>query len=138
MTKNVLIPCFQSATSVDCMMGFFSSEILVSLAPGLASFIDCSGESLRLIISPLLRTEDREAIELGTTSTEEIIRESLEDFIVTENAIAQHTLKCLSWLLRHGRVQIKIALMKNALFHPKVWLFREGNDVIAAHTDPVT
>ncbi len=133
VTKDVLIPCFQSATSVDCMMGFFSSEILVSLAPGLASFIDCSDESLRLIISPLLRTEDREAIELGTTSVEDIARESLEDFIVTENAIAQHTLKCLSWMLRHGRVEIKIALMKDALFHPKVWLFREGNDVIAAH-----
>ena len=132
-TKDVLIPCFQSATSVDCMMGFFSSKILVSLAPGLASFIDCSDESLRLIISPLLRTEDREAIELGTTSAEEIAHEALEDFIVTENAIAQHTLKCLSWMLRHGRVEIKIALMKNALFHPKVWLFREGSDVIAAH-----
>ena len=133
VTKDVLIPCFQSATSVDCMMGFFSSEILVSLAPGLASFIDCSDESLRLIISPLLRIEDREAIELGTTSAEEIAHEALEDFVVTENAIAQHTLKCLSWMLRHGRVEIKIALMKNALFHPKVWLFREGNDVIAAH-----
>ena len=133
MTKDVLIPCFQSATSVDCMMGFFSSEILVSLAPGLANFIHCSDESLRLIISPLLRTEDREAIELGTVSIEEIARETLEDFIVTENAIAQHTLKCLSWMLRHGRVEIKIALMKDALFHPKVWLFHEGDDVIAAH-----
>ena len=133
VTKDVLIPCFQSTTSVDCMMGFFSSEILVSLAPGLASFIDCSDESLRLIISPLLRIEDRKAIELGTTSAEEIAHEALEDFVVTENAIAQHTLKCLSWMLRHGRVEIKIALMKDALFHPKVWLFREGNDVIAAH-----
>ena len=132
-TKDVLIPCFQSATSVDCMMGFFSSEILVSLAPGLANFIDCSDESLRLIISPLLRTEDREAIELGTTSAEDIARETLEDFIVTENAIAQHTLKCLSWMLHHGRVEIKIALMKDALFHPKVWLFHDGDDVIAAH-----
>lgn len=133
VTKDVLIPCFQSATSVDCMMGFFSSEILVSLAPGLASFIDCSDESLRLIISPVLRTEDREAIELGTVSTEDIVCETLEDFILTENAIAQHTLKCLSWMLRHRRVEIKIALMKDALFHPKVWLFHEGGDVIAAH-----
>ena len=131
--EEVLIPCFQSATYVNCMMGFFSSEILVSLAPGLASFINCSDESLRLIISPLLRTKDREAIELGTTSPEEIARDTLDDFVVNENAIAQHTLKCLSWMLRHGRVEIKIALMKNALFHPKVWLFREGNDVIAVH-----
>ena len=132
-TEGVLIPCFQSATHVDCMMGFFSSEILVSLAPGLASFINDSDESLRLIISPLLRTEDREAIELGTTSSEEIACAALEELVVTENVIAEHTLKCLSWMLRHGRVEIKIALMKDALFHPKVWLFHEGDDVIAAH-----
>ena len=133
VAEEVLIPGFKSATQVDCMMGFFSSEILVSLAPGLATFINCSNESLRLIISPLLRTEDREAIENGITSLEDIANVALEDFVVTENAIAQHTLKCLSWMLRHGRVEIKIALMKDALFHPKVWLFREGNDVIAAH-----
>ena len=131
--EEVLIPCFQSATYVDCMMGFFSSEILVSLAPGLATFINASDESLRLIISPLLRTEDREVIEQGTASPEEIASKALEDFVVTENSIAQHTLKCFSWLLHHGRVEIKIALMKDALFHPKVWLFREGDDVIAAH-----
>ena len=34
---------------------------------------------------------------------------------------------------RSGRVKIKIALMKDALFHPKVWLFRGDGDVIAAH-----
>ena len=133
VAKEVLIPSFKSATQVDCMMGFFSSEVLVSLAPGLATFINLSNESLRLIISPLLRAEDREAIENGIVSPEDIANVALEDFVVTENAIAQHTLKCLSWLLRSGRVEIKIALMKDALFHPKVWLFREGNDVIAAH-----
>ena len=133
VVEEVLIPGFKSATQVDCMMGFFSSEILVSLGPGLATFINCSNESLRLIISPLLRIEDREAIENSITSPENIANVALEDFVVTENAIAQHTLKCLSWMLRHGRVEIKIALMKDALFHPKVWLFREGNDVIAAH-----
>ena len=133
LIDDILIPCFQSAMHVDCMMGFFSSEILVSIAPGLATFINCSDESLRLIISPLLRTEDKEAIENSIVSTEDFITSALEDFVVTENTIAQHTLKCLSWLLRHGRVEIKIALMNDALFHPKVWLFREGDDVIAAH-----
>lgn len=133
VTENVLIPCFQAATHIDCMMGFFSSEILVSLAPGLASFINRSDESLRLIISPLLRTEDREAIELGTISAEEIACAALEEWVVTENAIVQHTLKCLAWMLRHGRIEIKIALMRDALFHPKVWLFHEGDDVIAVH-----
>ena len=131
--EDVLIPGFQSATHVDCMMGFFSSEILVSLAPGLATFINCADESLRLIISPLLRPEDKAAITEGIAAVEDIVSVALEDFVVTENTIAQHTLKCLSWMLRHGRVEIKIALMKDALFHPKVWIFHEGDDAIAAH-----
>ena len=131
--EEVLIPSFRSATHVDCMMGFFSSEILVSLAPGLATFINCADESLRLVISPLLRPEDKAAIAEGIASVEDIVSVALEDFVVTENAIAQHTLKCLSWMLRHRRVEIKVALMKDALFHPKVWLFHEGDDVIAAH-----
>ena len=53
--------------------------------------------------------------------------------VVTEGFIEQHTLKCLSWLLRYGRVKIKVALMKEALFHLKVWLFRADDDVISAH-----
>ena len=133
VTEEVLIPCFQSTTQVDCMMGFFSSEVLVSLAPGLATFINSSQESFRLIISPLLRAEDKEVIEQGIASPEDIASTALKDIIVTEDLVEQHTLKCLSWLLRSGRVEIKIALMKDALFHPKVWLFRGDGDVIAAH-----
>ena len=130
---EVLIPCFKSSSQVDCMMGFFSSEVLVPLAPGLATFINCSQESFRLVISPLLRAEDRTAIEEGLTSPEDIAKSVLDEIIVTEVLIEQHTLECLSWLLRYGRVEIKIALMKKALFHPKVWLFRAGHDLIAAH-----
>ena len=131
--EEVLIPCFKSSYRVDCMMGFFSSEVLVPLAPGLATFINCSRESFRLVISPLLRAEDRTAIEEGLTSPEDIAKSVLDEIIVTEDLIEQHTLECLSWLLRHGRVEIKIALMKKALFHPKVWLFRSGDDLIAVH-----
>ncbi|MXV77781.1 DEAD/DEAH box helicase, partial [Candidatus Poribacteria bacterium] len=133
LTKRVLIPCFQSATHVDCMMGFFSSEILVSLAPGLATFINVSEGNLRLVISPILSPEDQVAIKEGLISPEEITNDVLTEIIFTEDFVAQHTLKCLSWMLRHGRLEIRIALMKNALFHPKVWLFTEKDDVIAAH-----
>ena len=133
ITEEVLIPCFQATAEVDCMMGFFSSQVLVPLAPGLATFINCSQQSLRLIISPLLRPEDKEAIEEGIASPEDVASTVLKDVIITEDLVEQHTLKCLSWLLRSGRVEIKIALMKEALFHPKVWLFRGNGDVIAAH-----
>lgn len=133
LAEEVLIPGFQSAAKVDCMVGFFSSGVLASLAPGLATYISGSENSFRLIISPLLQPEDQAAIEEGMKSSEAIAQEVLEDLIITEDLLQQHTLKCLSWMLGAGRIEIKIVLMKDALFHPKVWLFQEGTDVMAAH-----
>ena len=133
LADEVLIPGFQTAASVDCMVGFFSSEVLASLAPGLATYIASSQNSFRLIVSPLLRPDDKEAIENGLKSEEEVADEILEELIVTEDLLQRHTLKCLSWLIREGRIEIKIALMKDALFHPKVWLFKINKDILAAH-----
>lgn len=133
LAEEVLIPGFQAAAKVDCMVGFFSSEVLVSLAPGLATYIAGSQNSFRLIVSPLLRTEDQAAIEDGLRSPEDIAERLLEGLTVTEDLLQRHTLKCLSWLLRTGRIEIKVALMKDALFHPKVWLFEAGTETVAAH-----
>lgn len=133
LAEEVLIPGFRAAAKVDCMVGFFSSEVLATLAPGLASYIAGSQNSFRLIVSPLLRAEDQAAIEDGLKSLEEVADRALEDLTVTEDLLQRHTLKCLSWLLREGRIEIRIALMKDALFHPKAWLFENGGDVVAAH-----
>lgn len=115
------------------MVGFFSSSVLASLAPGLATYISRARHSFRLIISPLLRPEDQTALEDGVKSPEAVAREILEELVVTEDLLQQHTLKCLSYLLRAGRIEIKIALMRDALFHPKVWMFETNGDVMAAH-----
>ena len=133
LAEEVLIPGFRAAKTVDCMVGFFSSEVLASLAPGLASYITGSENSFRLIISPLLRAEDQAAIEDGLKSAEEVADKIMEELTVTEDLLQCHTLKCLSWLLRERRIEIKIALMKDALFHPKVWLFENNSNVVAVH-----
>lgn len=133
LAEEVLIPGFRAGDKVDCMVGFFSSEVLATLAPGLATYIASSKNSFRLIVSPLLRAEDQAAIEDGLKSAEDIAGAILQELVVTEDLLRQHTLKCLSWLLRKGRIEIKVALMKDALFHPKVWLFEDRDDVLAAH-----
>jgi superfamily II DNA or RNA helicase len=133
LIDEVLIPGFRAADQVDCMVGFFSSAVLAELAPGLAAYIGSANHSFRLIISPFLRSEDREAIEAGTRSAEDIADALLDDLIITEDLLEQHTLRCLSYLLRAGRIEIKVALMKDSLFHPKVWIFENGGKVMAAH-----
>lgn len=131
--EEILIPGFQVADRVDCMVGFFSSEILASLAPGLATYIAGSKNSFRLIISPLLCAKDRAVIEEGLKSAEDVATRVLCNMTVTEDLLQQHTLKCLSWLLQTNRIEIKVALMKDALFHLKAWLFEDREDVLAAH-----
>lgn len=128
---SAIIPCFSVSESVDCMMGYFSSESLVSLAPGLATFIDRSENAIRLIISPVLTAADQQAIEAGVNLTQasSIAIKTLRDALDTKNFIQRHTLKCLTWLLQNGRLEIRVALIKDALFHPNVWLFHQRGDV---------
>jgi len=133
LADEVLIPGFQVANKVDCMVGFFSSDVLSTLAPGLATFLGRSQETLRLIICPLLRSEDRKAIENAVETPEHLADRILQELVVTEDVLQQHTLKCLTWLLRVGRIEIRLALMKDALFHPKVWLFEIDGNLLAAH-----
>ena len=132
-SEEVLVPTFRISEKADCMMGFFSSEALSTIAPGLAAFINSSKFSFRLIISPFLRPEDREAIESGIRTPEDVAKELIEPILITDDELQQHTLKCLSYLIRVKRIEMKIALMKRALFHPKVWIFENSGDVIAAH-----
>ena len=91
LAEEVLIPGFQAARTVDCMVGFFSSEVLASLAPGLATYIASSKNSIRLIISPHLRAGDQTAIEDGLSSAEEVASRILEELTVTEDLLQRHT-----------------------------------------------
>lgn len=131
--EDVLIPGFSAADSVDCMVGFFSSAILSALAPGLATYLERPDHKFRLVISPILSPDDQRAIEEGVKPLGEVMAGILDEALVTVDFIQQHTLKCLAHLLRRGQIEIKIALMEDALFHPKVWLFKSGGDILAAH-----
>jgi superfamily II DNA or RNA helicase len=130
---EVLIQSFAVADRVDCMVGFFSSAILAELAPGLATYLGRPEHRFRLVISPILSPEDQRAIEEGLKSLEEVMSDLMEQALVTADLLQRHTLKCLAHLLRRGQIQIKIALMEGALFHPKVWLFHKGGDLLVAH-----
>ena len=132
--EEVLVRGFASAISVDTMVGFFSSQGLRSIAPGLATFINETQGVVRLVMSPIVQKKDGEILEEAVSSAEEIAESFFEDLIFTQDLVEQHTLKCLAWLLRMGRLEIKVAVMKDGLFHPKVWLFRGLEDeVLAAH-----
>jgi len=146
VVHDVLIRCLKHATSLDCMFGFFGSNALKVIAPGLAEYHVKATQAMRLIISPNLSEADAQALRDGVRTPPEVLEERLVELIgeakVTANALAQHTLTCLAYLLATNKIEIRIAWLRDgALFHSKAWCFRDDEDTVVVHgsgnlTDP--
>ena len=134
---SVLVEGLRRATAFDCMVGFFDSGAMADLAPGLAAYLGRNTASIRLVISPTVSEADFEALREGTIKPQELIRARLVEVIgsseITNDALANHTLLCLAYLLSCGRLKVRVALAPEGLFHPKVWLLTQAANVLAAH-----
>jgi superfamily II DNA or RNA helicase len=138
LVGEVLIPSMAASSSVRCMAGFFSSAAFRHIAFGLAAFINDSAGSFRLLISPILSEDDRNALRDAIERPEAVLARAavflFEQARISPSALEQHALGCLSYLLATGRLEIRFVLMaEGGMFHPKVWIFRAGDDVLVAH-----
>lgn len=122
-----------AAERLDCMMGFFSSSSFAEIAPGLAAFLSRSSEPMRLLISPYLTPADREAMRGGLLDDDELASRLFASSNPDAEALARHTLECLAWLIRSGRLLVRVAYMRDGLFHPKVWLLSVETQRAAFH-----
>jgi hypothetical protein len=134
---EVIIPCLRVATTFDCMTGFFHSAALREMAPGLADFIGRPEGQMRLLASPYLTQKDQAAIKEGATNTPDILAKRLEELYgsaqISVSALLRHTLECLAYLIAGHRIQIRLVLVRDGLFHPKVRIFSDGEHNIAVH-----
>jgi superfamily II DNA or RNA helicase len=133
IANDVICPAFETSQNVAIMMGFFSSAAFSEIAPGLAHYLRNSKETLRLLVSPYISKRDQEALRAGTITSEFIGQNLFEELIPNADELANHTLSCLAWLIADNRLEMKIAVMRDALFHPKVWLFEDGADCAVLH-----
>lgn len=133
VVEEVIIPSLQVAERFDCMVGYFGGGALRELAAGLASYIVRSEAPLRLLVSPVISEEDQEAIRLGMSNVRGVLEDAMatamDDEVALTSALAQHTQKCLAYLLAVNRLQMKVVLVKDAKFHLKEWIFGCAADV---------
>jgi len=131
--QEVLIPALQAVRSVDLMMGYFSSGSFAEIAPGLATFLRNSNAPMRMVVSPFLTEDDFETLAKSDEELRNLAERIFIEDIPDQDIIVHHTLECLAWLITQGRLIIKVAVMREALFHPKVWLFEDGESRAALH-----
>ncbi len=131
--QEVLIPALQAGRSVDLMMGYFSSGSFAEIAPGLATFLRNSNAPMRMVVSPFLTEDDFEALAKSDEELRNLAERVLIEDVPDQDVIVHHTLECFAWLITQERLVIKMAVLREALFHPKVWLFEDGENRAALH-----
>lgn len=135
LLKDFYIPCLKQSVTYDRAVGFFSSSSLALAAQGLTAFV-YGGGRIRLVASPHLSPDDICAIEQGLQQRGQVIalalsRELGQDF----EGVVGNRIACLSWLLAHGFLEVRIAVVKDlrqyGIYHEKLGIFTdfEGNRV---------
>lgn len=130
---GVLVPAIGASDRLDCMMGFFASSSFAEIAPGLATYLRETQCPVRLLISPYVSAADQAAMRDGLLEPAEVAGRILGEGLPDADDLARHTVDCLAWLIREGRLEFRIALQKDGLFHPKVWLMRLRGERLAFH-----
>lgn len=133
VTADVLVPALEATKSLRVMMGYFSSSSFSEIAPGLATFLKCTKAPLQMIISPFFSDGDFETLTQDKEGLASLAEKILLDDIPDEDTLTRHTLECLAWLISQERLVLKVAVMREALFHPKVWLFDDTVHRAALH-----
>ena len=133
VTAQVLIPALMTTGSLDVMMGYFSSSSFAEIAPGLATFLRNTQAPLRMVLSPFLTDDDFDTLIQDDDHLACLAQQILIDDVPGEDVLVRHTLECLAWLITQKRLILKFAVMRRALFHPKVWLFEDSVNRAALH-----
>ncbi|EFG78008.1 helicase C-terminal domain protein [Mycobacterium parascrofulaceum ATCC BAA-614] len=130
------LPCLGAASAYDRAVGFFTSTSLAAAARGLKAFVSRPDTKMRLIASPALTEEDATAIAAGYDRREVIERALLRELDQPAPDALSQRLQLLTWLIAHGRLEIKLAVVSNkqgiGIYHEKVGLFRDtdGDTVV--------
>lgn len=127
--NKFLNPVIKNSILYKRAVGYFSSSMLLYVIEGLEEFF-ANGGSIKLITSPELNEEDKKAIINGYKNKKEIIEEALLRSL-EYSADKSLRYKYLESLVSGGKLEIKIAVMKNisnyGIFHDKTGLFLDEN-----------
>jgi len=129
-------PCLNECAAYSRAVGFFSSSALVTWSHILPELARGSRDiSIRLLASPSLSSEDREALRGAATDEDRdrICREIGDRAVLDALDFAKHPndvslrLRLLAWMIASEHLEVRFAFPKHAeaagLFHEKIGIF---------------
>lgn len=139
LLADFYLPCLGQASNYSRAVGYFSSTALAIASQGLDAFI-ARGGRMKLVASPELRRGDYLGAEEGYAQRARLAGESVTGQLLAEAPAGplRKQLGLLGWLIAHGRLDIKIAILardgETGIYHEKFGLFEdEQGDRVAFH-----
>ena len=139
LVEEFFVPTLSSSIRYDRATYTFSPEALIVAAAGLAGLIN-NGGTMRLICHHQLQKDVVQAIIDGQRAAEDAVLDSLANRDITEvdphNLAGLHHLKLLTWLVKEGRLEIRVAIPRlgGGIFHQKVGIFTDEQGYSIAFT----
>jgi len=143
IAKDFYLPCMAQARQYDRAVGFFRSSIYLIAWGSLSEFVS-NGGTMRIICSPVMDSDDADAIEEGYSArtdngTGEALRQEITEML--DSPSLSKPTKVLAGLVAEGIIEFKIATIgedaaprHQRLFHDKVGIFRgdqtPGSDAV--------
>ena len=109
LVNEFFVPVLGRSASYDRASGYFSSTALVEVARGLARFV-AGGGVMRLICGVAFTGSDLEALATGEALSAVVAERLLADPLEGADIIATQRLESLCWLVREGRLLIRVGV----------------------------
>ena len=103
------VPVLSRARRYDRVAGYFMSSAFATAAAGLARFIANDG-TVRLLVGARLDPADCKALQGRARLEETLERRLLAGDELGGDVVARHRLEVIAWLVRRGRLSIRVGL----------------------------
>lgn len=138
LIDELYTPCLKWAERFDRGVGYFTTGWLTYNVTGLSDFVSRGGK-MRLITSPILSTEDTDAI-IGVESQDESAYQRLEAALLDNvetlrREMEADIINAFSWMLYDGIIDMRFAIpcqkLEEGNFHDKFGIFYKGADALS-------
>ena len=138
LIDELYTPCLKWAERFDRGVGYFTTGWLTYNVAGLSDFASRGGK-MRLITSPILSTEDTDAI-IGAENQDgsAFLRHEaalLENVEILKKEMEADIINTFSWMLYDGIIDMRFAIpcekLEEGDFHDKFGIFYKGNDALS-------
>ena len=138
LIDELYTPCLKWAERFDRGVGYFTTGWLTYNVAGLSDFASRGGK-MRLITSPILSTEDTDAI-IGAESQDgsaflRLEAALLENVEILRQEMEADIINAFSWMLYDGIIDMRFAIpcekLEEGDFHDKFGIFYKGNDALS-------